>query len=200
MGAYIVRIDIRYAKPPVWRRVAVPDKITFSDFSDIIQTVFGWDGYHLHGFETVCGYIEQVSPFLDSYGEGLPEDKIIIDDALGKMIYTYDFGDNWEHVIQFEKYDGTYDKRYATVLKWKGDNFSEDIGGIWSAMQLIEEQKAAKESPEDDEDEDEEEYEYDYDRKPTQPFSLEYTNAILATCCYAVSETDLSEYEDDEDY
>lgn len=45
--------------------------------------------------------------------------------------YTYDFGDEWHHKIIYEKTDETYGKRYAALLKFKGDNFLEDSGGVW---------------------------------------------------------------------
>lgn len=46
--------------------------------------------------------------------------------------YTYDFGDEWRHKIVYEKTDEAYSQRYASLLKFKGENFLEDFGGIWS--------------------------------------------------------------------
>lgn len=51
MGAYQLKITIKGSKPPIWRRVMVPDQITFGDLHEIIQTVFCWRDYHIHEFE-----------------------------------------------------------------------------------------------------------------------------------------------------
>ena len=37
-------------KPPVWRRVIVPETFTFERFHYVIQAVFGWDNSHLYEF------------------------------------------------------------------------------------------------------------------------------------------------------
>lgn len=51
MAGYILKITLENTHPPIWRRVVVPEKITFRDLHDIIQILFGWYGYHLHCFE-----------------------------------------------------------------------------------------------------------------------------------------------------
>ena len=135
MAGYICKIVIEDTHPPVWRRVIIPDKITFEELHEIIQILFGWDGYHLHEFQTAgddiyigddeeswhCQYNEQatlIDPFFRNY----------------KWIrYTYDFGDNWRHKINIEKTDPDYTERSVVLLKYKGDNFEEDSGGIWGA-------------------------------------------------------------------
>lgn len=59
----------------------------------------GWEGYHLHCFEV--GW--------DRYGdgEGRSEKAVTLGTVLpmvrGSMRYTYDFGDDWHHVIDVEK-------------------------------------------------------------------------------------------------
>lgn len=50
MAGYICKIVIEDTHPPVWRRVVIPDKITFFELHQIIQTVFQWEDVHLHDF------------------------------------------------------------------------------------------------------------------------------------------------------
>ena len=50
MGAYQFKITIKGSKPPIWRRVLVPDKITFSQLHQVIQMVFCWSNSHLYEF------------------------------------------------------------------------------------------------------------------------------------------------------
>ena len=51
MGAYQFKIVIKGSKPPIWRRVLVPQGITFEQLHQIIQAVFCWSDYHLYEFE-----------------------------------------------------------------------------------------------------------------------------------------------------
>ncbi|MCD8396593.1 MAG: plasmid pRiA4b ORF-3 family protein [Lachnospiraceae bacterium] len=128
MAGYIVKVTIEYTHPPVWRRIVLPEGITFYSLHRILQTVFGWDGDHLHDFRTSDGICISL-PEAKTSGDELSENTTTVDDFLksGRWIrYTYDFGDDWRHKIVFEKEDPAYDKRYATVLKAKGDNFIED--------------------------------------------------------------------------
>ena len=61
MPGYTCKIVIEDTHPPVWRRVIVPDQITFFELHKIIQILFDWDDAHLHGFH-------------------IPSDDIVIDD------------------------------------------------------------------------------------------------------------------------
>lgn len=139
MAGYIVKIMIEDTHPPVWRRVIVPEKITFADMHEIIRILFGWEDVHLHNFTIPSKYItidNADGGFGSSYH--YPEDGALLEEFLltNKWIrYTYDFGDKWRHRIIFEKTDENYDKRCATLIKYKGDNFEEDCGGIWSEEQ-----------------------------------------------------------------
>ncbi|MBR4454632.1 MAG: hypothetical protein IKS32_00210, partial [Solobacterium sp.] len=51
MKAYRFKITLKGSKPPVWRRIDVPASMRFSMLSDVIQTLFGFDGYHLSSFD-----------------------------------------------------------------------------------------------------------------------------------------------------
>lgn len=48
---YQLRIDIRKAKPPIWRRVLVRAESTLHELHLVIQAIMAWRGYHLHEFE-----------------------------------------------------------------------------------------------------------------------------------------------------
>ena len=50
MSANIVKVTLEQTRPPVWRRIALPEKITYRDFHEILQIAFGWDNYHLHDY------------------------------------------------------------------------------------------------------------------------------------------------------
>lgn len=133
MAGYILKITIEDTHPPVWRRVVVPDRITFQKLHEIIQVLFGWEDAHLHEFTVPSAHIV-IDSESDRRGNHYKETETLIDSFLGgyKWIrYTYDFGDEWRHKIQLEGIDELYTGRTARLLKAKGDNFLEDSGGGW---------------------------------------------------------------------
>lgn len=134
MAGLVLKIVIEDTHPPVWRRIIIPEKITFADLHEMIQIVFGWEDEHLHEFripsKSIC--IDNNEEAWDRYH--YMEEETPVDDFLMNhkwVRYTYDFGDEWRHKIIYEKTDETYGERYATLLKFKGDNFMEDSGGVW---------------------------------------------------------------------
>jgi len=45
------KITLKRVKPPIWRRIHVPETYTFWDLHVAIQDVMGWLDCHLHHFE-----------------------------------------------------------------------------------------------------------------------------------------------------
>lgn len=133
MAGYICKIVIEDTHPPVWRRVMIPERITFQELHEIIQVLFGWEDMHLHEFVIPSDNISISSEFSELYGDFF-EEETLIDSFFQKykwIRYIYDFGDEWRHKINIEKIDEEYQGRTAVLMKVKGDNFLEDSGGIW---------------------------------------------------------------------
>lgn len=132
MAGYQIKVNMEYVKPPMWRRLVIPDKITFADLHHVLQTAFGWDDGHLHdfSFQHFYGLVADTEVTDAEFDES----DILVDDFLkdGWIRYTYDFGDDWRHKIVLEKELPEYGFRYPQVIKFKRDNFAEDSGGIWS--------------------------------------------------------------------
>ncbi|WP_051450273.1 plasmid pRiA4b ORF-3 family protein [Actinospica robiniae] len=98
---YRLRIDLKGAKPPIWRRVEVPGDLTLAGLHEVIQTVFEWEGSHLHVFETPLGEFGDGDVALGHRHDGeVTVDQILQGNA--KIGYVYDYGDYWEHVIRVE--------------------------------------------------------------------------------------------------
>jgi hypothetical protein len=104
---YVALFDIQ---PVIWRRFSVPSNITFEQFHEVLQLVMGWDNYHLYSFK--YGPVEIGVPddedddiigpgvtFLPAQGLSLQTLHFEADDV---MTYTYDFGDNWVHLLRLE--------------------------------------------------------------------------------------------------
>ncbi|KNZ41723.1 plasmid pRiA4b ORF-3 family protein [Acetobacterium bakii] len=136
----LIRLDLRGSS--VTRRLLVPVDITFHELHEIIQIVFDWQGSHLHGFNLFdqkdrC-IVNVVSAFEDKFEtrQDCPvvQDKDIrietyIKDA-NKIIYTYDYGDEWNHDIIVHGIVSDYDKNYPTCIMAEGNRPPEDVGGI----------------------------------------------------------------------
>lgn len=129
---YRLRIDLRGAKPPIWRRLEVRADISLRTMHELIQTLFAWEDYHLHVFETEYG----------SYGTG-DEDlghrdpasvtlEQVLRDEGEKLEYMYDFGDGWEHLIKLEKVLPPEPGLVPRCTAGKREAPPEDSGGIWS--------------------------------------------------------------------
>ena len=134
MAGYQLKIVLENTHPPVWRRVVIPDKITFSQLHQIIQLLFGWNDRHLHEFR-----IPSADVCIDNEKRGgaryhYQEDKTLVAwliEDYNWIRYTYDFGDDWRHKIICEKVEDEFKGRSPVLVKFKGDNFAEDYNPEW---------------------------------------------------------------------
>lgn len=105
-----VRLDLRGAKPPVWRRLELPGDVSLPRLHDVIQAAMGWSDSHLHRFRTGN---DHRSPYfvthfdLDEGEDGMLEDDVRLDQLLAEkgdeLWYEYDFGDGWDHKLVVEE-------------------------------------------------------------------------------------------------
>jgi hypothetical protein len=134
-------------KPPVWRRVIVPENISFDEFHQIIQAAFGWENCHMYQFSKQDRGLYPIYkiPYDDDgyFDEGMAEDSTAakISDVFTtpgqKFTYTYDFGDSWMHQILLEKI--TDEKIMIPMCTaGKGACPPEDCGGIPGYYNLLE--------------------------------------------------------------
>ena len=106
-----VRLDLMYAKPPVWRRLDLPGDLMLDELHGVLQVAMGWWDGHLHKFgvgndRRRRAYL--VTAFDVSEGdEGVAEDEVRLDQVVSaagdRLFYDYDFGDGWEHVLVVEE-------------------------------------------------------------------------------------------------
>ncbi|MBC8003882.1 MAG: plasmid pRiA4b ORF-3 family protein [Verrucomicrobia bacterium] len=141
--AYQFKIQLKnITKPPVWRRVVVSEKITFHDLHVVIQTVFGWDDYHLYQFSP-SGYGSNPVIAIPSEGDWEKPEMNAAKTKLNKVFtrekqtfnYIYDFGDDWVHHITLEKILPG-DVKTPACVAGKGACPPEDCGGPWGYEDL----------------------------------------------------------------
>ena len=105
MAGYICKIIIENTHPPVWRRVIVPNRITFEELHEVIQTLFSWENEHLHEFE-VPGDRIYISDNDATCANHYYELETLIDSFFRNykwIRYIYDFGDDWMFTIDVVK-------------------------------------------------------------------------------------------------
>ncbi|MDR0749523.1 MAG: plasmid pRiA4b ORF-3 family protein [Tannerellaceae bacterium] len=136
-------------KPPVWRKVSVPANFTFHRFHNVIQTVFDWENCHLFEFKekewqsNIRITVPAGDDFFDSdfFADTKDSSKIklsdIFKDKFRKLLYVYDFGDNWVHEITLESISDDRQKT-AICLSGKGACPPEDCGGIYGYEEMKE--------------------------------------------------------------
>ncbi len=144
---YQVRMDVTGASPPLWRRLELASNLFLDDLHEVIQAAFGWTDSHLHRFASGPDYYSDdteyyLCPFEVEEGEtGVPEEQVRLDEVLvdagDVLLYTYDFGDNWQHTIKLEAVQPRTDATpRATCTAGRRPGPTEDCGGV-DAYELI---------------------------------------------------------------
>jgi len=54
-----------------------------------------------------------------------------------KIVYTYDFGDNWQHVIDAGKINEEYGWNYPVCILGEGNAPPEDVGGKYGYDEFL---------------------------------------------------------------
>jgi len=131
------------------RRIVVPADILLADLHRVLQQVFGWTNSHLHDFVVLDGVegkkVERlVMTQLDlEYDEqAVLEEGYRLSDFFPEhslMRYTYDFGDNWQHMVELVRVIDNHDDESPYLLDAIGKTPPEDVGGIggFAAFQEI---------------------------------------------------------------
>lgn len=138
-SVFQLKITLRYIKPPIWRRVVVPDNLLLGDLHYVIYPAMGWGGYHMHTFRFGGGFnpVEYaMTQILKDCCSGVrSEDTVFLGQVIKRkgqtFSYEYDFGDSWQHEIKVEKilpFDPSM--RLPVCLDGQRACPPEDCGGV----------------------------------------------------------------------
>jgi hypothetical protein len=144
MRTYQIKITLKGSEPKIWRRILVPSELKLSDFHMVIQIIMGWTNSHLHQFiKNRTFYTERMKDD-DTWGDMNNVDyrKMNVSDLLTKekekIVYEYDFGDSWEHVVTLEKIIPFEENLQCPVcLAGEMSCPPEDCGGIWGYSNML---------------------------------------------------------------
>jgi hypothetical protein len=136
---YQLKVSLRGAKPPIWRRLLVPADISLARLHAAIGAAFGWHGGHMHVFETGYGEFGRADRELGHRADGSVTLEQVAPAVKDKIRYTYDFGDDWVHDIVVEKVLAPDPSRaYPRCVGGKRAAPPDDCGGIWGYEELVE--------------------------------------------------------------
>jgi hypothetical protein len=142
---YQIKVTLLGTRPPIWRRLLVPAGLTLEVLHDVLQVAMGWDDSHLHEFR-----IGQ-----ERFGKSDRRDRLLGGDPIGnerkthlyrvlgkvgaKAVYSYDFGDSWEHAVVVEKVLPPEPAlSYPLCVGGKLHGPPDDCGGIPGYYNLVE--------------------------------------------------------------
>ncbi len=139
---YQIKVTLLRTAPPIWRRLLVPSDFTLSSLHDLLQLAMGWTDSHLHEFLFRGQHYGPTHPER-GVTEAIDERKVRLNQLLSrvgaKMVYTYDFGDGWEHGIVLEKgLPIEPNMAYPLCTDGRGACPPEDCGGLGGFYNLLE--------------------------------------------------------------
>jgi hypothetical protein len=108
----------------------------------VIQAAFGWTDSHLHAFEVGGRRYSRpdfgLSDFEDQFAD---EAQTRLGDVVsatgGRLRYTYDFGDGWEHELVVEEILPSDGVLHAVCVAGRRAGPPEDCGGVWGYAELL---------------------------------------------------------------
>ncbi|MDQ3815010.1 MAG: plasmid pRiA4b ORF-3 family protein [Armatimonadota bacterium] len=150
---YQIKVTLRDSKPPIWRRLLVPVAIRLDTLHWVLQIAMGWTNSHLHQFihgdrysrgRGAVTYYSLPDFELGELGEEVhDESRVRLNEVVSgpgdKLIYEYDFGDSWEHILLIEKeLPREAGMHYPVCIAGKQAGPLEDSGGVWGYAELVE--------------------------------------------------------------
>ena len=132
---YQIEVTLTDLQPPICRRIQVRGDTTLAELHRNLQCTLGWTDTHLHQFiirGEHYGVPDEDNP---EARQTRDERQYRLDDvaagAGATFTYTYDFGDNWEHILEIEKtFPPDKSVRYPLCLAGAHACPPEDVGGI----------------------------------------------------------------------
>ena len=142
----VVKVFIYGIQPQIWRRFSIGVGATFLELSDAVQAAMGWDNKHPHEFRHGKGkrLVDVIGPVgLEDQtpGEFKDETKLTIADYIGRrrtplrMLYRYDFADEWVHELVLEKREEGAPDPAPQMIEGERNCPEEDSGGTFQYMQ-----------------------------------------------------------------
>jgi len=130
-----LRVELLGTDPVIWRQIEVRSDCSLAALHLVLQYAFAWENDHLWQFSAVrknrigaeVAATQTVASALRAKDD--------------KLVYTYDFGDGWEHLIVVEDVlaaSADAHTEYPQCLAGANAAPPEDCGGVWGYAELRE--------------------------------------------------------------
>jgi Plasmid pRiA4b ORF-3-like protein len=142
-----IRVALAAFEPAIWRRLIVPRTFHLGQLHHVIQAAFGWWDAHLHEFRIgglSWGDPEQIGePEFEGDARSFDEGEVRLldfhDPESTEFLYIYDFGDNWQHTVTFERLLALEPApRLATCIGGARARPPEDVGSVHGYADFLE--------------------------------------------------------------
>jgi hypothetical protein len=146
---YQIKITLLGINPPIWRRVLVSSGLSLGKLHTVMQAIMGWYGGHLHQFEvpqlkapdtvevTYYGPTSSMFPMDEWKNETRRKVGQCLQQPGDQMLYTYDLGDSWEHLVELEEILPSNPKHKSVCLAGERAAPPEDCGGVGGYQELL---------------------------------------------------------------
>ncbi|MCZ2149651.1 MAG: plasmid pRiA4b ORF-3 family protein [Bryobacterales bacterium] len=143
-AVFQLQVRLRDIEPAIWRRIHVWEDVKLPQLHRVFQMLFNWEDYHLHDF-VVGRRVYSVPDPDDDLNErkvidekGVPLSRIV--DRVGDtFVYSYDFGDDWQHDVLLEAIllpePGAF---YPRCIAGARNGPPEDAGGPYGYARYLE--------------------------------------------------------------
>ena len=141
---YQLKVTVLGTNPPIWRCVLAPSSLMLDKVHRMLQIVFGWEDCHMHEFSAGKRRFGKPDPDFGLMGRVQTESERrvslaeLLEKVRSKAIYTYDFGDGWDHQIVLEKIlERDPALTYPLCMGGERNGPPEDCGGIPGYYNLL---------------------------------------------------------------
>lgn len=151
-----LKVAIEHVEPEPWREIEIRSDKTLPHLHDTIQAAFLWNDMHLWDFQIGDRKYEMkrgeywIAPVLGPPVMEVTTKKLdfFLNARVPRVIYTYDFGDDWEHRVELiSKRSIEPNEPLPRFVGGQWATPPEDIGGP-PMYELFKEARADKNHPE----------------------------------------------------
>lgn len=144
-----VEVSLSTVYPLIWRRFLLSTRATtFADLHRAIQDACGWWDYHLYRFDDVTrrglvGIAQSPVEIDDAHDDTPPAQAVALSTWVGKLapracLYTYDFGDDWQHDVVFRGIVESDERFFRRLLGGERSFPKEDCGSMPGFERILE--------------------------------------------------------------
>jgi hypothetical protein len=127
-----LRIALQRVRPPVWRRVELPERATLAQLHRVLQAIMGWSDAGEHRFRCAG---EPLAPLHRERRVRLTQ---LLARPGDRLLYDYDVGEGWAHEIRLEQIRAPEPcARYPRCVQGRRACPPEDIGGPWRYAEIL---------------------------------------------------------------